>query len=767
MGGASLLLACLSLTLPDTLHYTLTFSLNELAFDSIGGEDLVTLRGCQPILKEGSPSLPRFPAVFVIPAGSRVGDCWGTVEQSSSINGTFSIWPAQPPFPISQTDSFPVVPPDSAIYNSNSAWPSTVCQPADVGAVDGTYLARVDVFPLTWNPNTGVLSLRTEIDISLEVIEDSIPAPDPVLMTDYFWDRRVEQLSALVLNSDDLEDFSIIPDIVPENDRGEGSAPIAVDCLILTPHAWASSWQPLIDWNIQRGLYTEILTLEDVEDGAGTIWGIGRDWPEMIRNCIRWQHENRGVQYVLLGADSRDPEESPDEPGSDIPARGCPDYFPPSSGLLTLANDWYYTCPDADLSWQTNGNETPWGQYHPTNPALNDEMDLSPDIFLGRIPVHSMLEVNTIAQKLVDYQQRLPSGCNPAIDLLIISANVDVVDTTVIPPIVFPQTWQHLAEVVSPVSGLFDRFWVAEEGCLQGPYEEISPDVVVGMLDGTYEHADGGAWRVNFGGHGGYNYIGANSEGNVGTAMVHPHHLREMTGSSGQFCTGWAFNCGTGQFWFADSDTSICETWLGTDSQSSDAPLGPSYVGNVYQGLNSPVVGASPSHMLNTWFLDALYNQQSAAGTRGQAVSFNQAKLMYIDQWLSFPPGDIPPPIEFAPNEEVEPMWDLLNANLLGDPACPLWLTEPLGMPVHHVSVVNAPAQFTVRVTDDDDQPLQGARVCLLLERSSSFLIYERGQTNSSGQFSVYLEPSSPGTMTVTVTKEGYLPYQGSVAVRV
>lgn len=260
MGCASLLLACLSLTLPDTLHYTITFSLNELAFDSIGGEDFVTLRGCQPILKEGSPSLPRFPAVFVIPAGSRVGDCWGTVEQSSSINGTFSIWPAQPPIPISWDDSIPTVPPDSAIYNSNSAWPSTICQAADVGAVDGTYFARVDVFPLTWNPSSGALSLRTEIDISLEVIEDSIPVPNPVLMTDYFWDRRVEQLSELVLNPDDLEDFSVIPDIVSENDRGGSTAPIAVDYLILTPEAWTSSWQPW--WTgTSRGVSTRRFSL--------------------------------------------------------------------------------------------------------------------------------------------------------------------------------------------------------------------------------------------------------------------------------------------------------------------------------------------------------------------------------------------------------------------------------------------------------------------------------------------------------------------------
>ncbi|MDM7993314.1 MAG: Ig-like domain-containing protein [Candidatus Fermentibacter sp.] len=391
-------------------------------------------------------------------------------------------------------------------------------------------------------------------------------------------------------------------------------------------------------------------------------------------------------------------------------------------------------------------------------------MDLVPDVLLGRIPVHSMIEVNALATRLVSYQKRLPRETEPSYDLLIVSANVDQFYGEQ----QLPETWRHFVEITEPVPSQYDLFWVAEEGCLQSPYEEISPATISAFLDGSAE-SGGGSWRVDFGGHGGWDMLAANYDGYPDTdaEKVFPSDLRDLVGSGGMFCTAWAFNCGTGQFWNPLADTTICETWLGIDSQSSDAPLGPSYVGNVYQGLNSLEVGGSPSHLLNRWFLDVLYNQQPAVGARGQATVFNQAKLAYIDQWLSYPPGVIPPPIEITPGDVVEPMWDLLNFNLIGDPACPLWLTEPLGMTVQHVTILNAPVQFTVTVTDAGNQPIQGARVCLLLERNSSFVIYRRGQTNSSGQYSVYLDPSSAGTMTVTVTKEGYLPYQGSVAVRV
>jgi hypothetical protein len=669
--------------------------------------------------------------VFVIPAGSRVGDCWGTVEQSSSINGTFSIWPAQPPIPISWDDSIPTVPPDSAIYNSNSAWPSTICQAADVGAVDGTYFARVDVFPLTWNPNSGVLSLRTEIDISLEVIEDSIPAPDPVLMTDYFWDRRVEQLSALVLNPDDLEDFSIIPDIISEDERGESSAPIAIDCLILTPEDWASSWQPLVDWNIQRGVYTEVFPLEAVQaetEEDEPRWDKGRgevgyeDWAETIRNCIRWYHQNLGVQYVLLGADSRSFTLEPPTYALDIPARMGSLWYWAQSELKHSVTDWYYACLDPVANWQTNGDETPWSQYNYFEPGQNDVMDLMPDVFIGRVPAHDADEVADVAQRIVDYQHRLPEVSNPSLDLLIVSASATYSG--------FPETYSHIKTILDPVPlASYDYRWIAEFICPE-PYRVIiSRSNLLQYLDGSAE--GGGAFRAEFGGHGDALWLSANRAGlgPLEPDKVHPGNLRSLTGIEGMLCTAWAFNCNTADF--SDTQPSIVETWLGTDGALTNAPLGPCYIGNTRDGWNSQIPGGSTSMLLNSWFLDELYNQEPSSGTWGCSEPFNTAKIKLYATFIEPYPGQVPPPIEQFPGEYIEPMWDLKGATLIGDPACPLWISEPAAITASHQSTVHCPAQFTVTATTGQNSPISGARVCLLLRSQQGFLIYERGLTNA------------------------------------
>lgn len=759
MGCASLLLACLSLTLPDTLHYTLTFSLNELAFDSIGGEDFVTLRGCQPILKEGSPSLPRFPAVFVIPAGSRVGDTWAVVQQSSSINGTFSIWPAQPPIPISWDDSIPTVPPDSAIYNSNSAWPSTVCQAADVGAVDGTYFARVDVFPLTWSPSSGALSLRTEIDISLEVIEDTIPAPDPVLMTDYFWDRRVEQLSALVLNPDDLEDFSEAPDLVSINARGSNGAPDAIDCLILTPGDWASSWQPLVDWNIQRGIYTEVLSLEAIQaewHEQHPRWLQGRDWAETIRNCIRWQHENNGVQYFILGADSRNLTLGYLSEGLDIPARfGTPWRTITGGPLETYVTDWYFACLSPSWNWDTNNNGK-WGEYHPTAIGRNDAMDLLPDICLGRIPAHSADEVSDAATRIVEYQHRRPNTSEPSLDLLIASAAAHYEG--------FPETYQHIQAMLAHISltGL-DVLWVSEDADTAHPGKiRITPTALCQYLDGSAQ--GGGAYRVQFGGHGGLAWIGANPYGDVLQNKVWDSDLRALAGSSGLLCTSWAFNCLTADF--TDTDPTIGETWLGTDQEGIDAPLGPCYVGNTREGLMTQIAGGSTTHLLNKWFLESLYSGEPPLGQWGVAEPFNIAKMIYCSFYLQGYPGAIPPPVGPI-DDSVEPMWDLKGAELLGDPACPIWIAAPLPLYVQHARELHCPAELALRVTTAQGAAVQGAFVCLMVESGQQYPIYIRGWTDGSGQFSSYLDPAQGAVLTVTVTRQNYMPYSGSVNLHV
>lgn len=765
MLSGTFLLVCIGLSsFPGSLTYRATFSLDDLSFTTMGSYDYVELVGADAIGCPGSPSLPRFSLVFVIPAGSCIEGVYAEVSSIDSISGTYTIWPAQPPVPMGYEDSTSFVEPDSSIYELDVDWPDTSCQSSDLFWTGGTRLARVDVFPLVWNPDTEKLSLRTAIDLTIVLEEDTLPLPDEVVMTNWRWQRRIEELAEYVVNSDNIGSYSVEPDLVSENTVGIDGAPIAVDCILITNDDWAGSWEPLVDWNNRRGVYTEIVTYDDISDGVdGEVWVEGRDWGETIRNCIRWYYTNLGIQYVILGADSRNYLDPLPPAPADIPSRFCQAYFwneMEGPMLEIIGTDWYYACLDESFDWNTNGDDEVWGEYHPTDPELNDLMDLTPEVHVGRLPASSAAEARDIAAKLVAYQHHLPEAASPSEDLLVISASVDMGSG-------YAQTYQHFEEIVSDVPHSIAQYWVAEDKC---QYRDvgISPTSVIDCLDGSRASA----YRVTFGGHGGADWLAANWEdaypyGN----KVYTDDLRGMEGSDGELCTSWAFNCDTGRYaqLAGSGDDTVAETWLGTDGYVTDAPLGPCYIGNFGRGINAPRAGSSPCHRLNRFFLDALYNCEPGTGTWGAGEPFSLAKCIYHAEYIGTPPVPPIPPamIMIVAGQWMEPMYGLKNTNLMGDPSAPLWIDVPADLFATYSSTVRCPDDFDLSVQDSQSQPIEGVRVCLLMQRGEAFEVYVRGFTDEQGEFSTYLDPEYGGDMLVTLTKQDFLPHEGEVEILV
>jgi hypothetical protein len=99
--------------------------------------------------------------------------------------------------------------------------------------------------------------------------------------------------------------------------------------------------------------------------------------------------------------------------------------------------------------------------------------------------------------------------------------------------------------------------------------------------------------------------------------------------------------------------------------------------------------------------------------------------------------------------------------NLLGDPEMPVWLDTPGDMTVTHATQIPVGAQdFTVTV-EEGSTGIEGARVCLMKGDE----VYEVGFTNGSGEVTITINPTTEGTMDITVTAYDYLPYEGTVSV--
>jgi len=97
--------------------------------------------------------------------------------------------------------------------------------------------------------------------------------------------------------------------------------------------------------------------------------------------------------------------------------------------------------------------------------------------------------------------------------------------------------------------------------------------------------------------------------------------------------------------------------------------------------------------------------------------------------------------------------------NLLGEPEMPLWTDSIKIMVVTHPdNFPTTPSSFPVHVEDSGGNPVDAAYVCLWKGDE----VYERGYTDSNGDLTLGVSPSTHGDMYVTVTAQNFLPYQGS-----
>ncbi len=104
-----------------------------------------------------------------------------------------------------------------------------------------------------------------------------------------------------------------------------------------------------------------------------------------------------------------------------------------------------------------------------------------------------------------------------------------------------------------------------------------------------------------------------------------------------------------------------------------------------------------------------------------------------------------------------------MNTNLLGDPYMPIWTDVPETLFAYFPdTVLVGPQEFTVRVTDCEDMPVESAMVCL----QKGYEAYTFGFTDDSGEAAFYYIPeTSFEVIDLTVTAHNFIPYEGECTV--
>jgi hypothetical protein len=357
---------------------------------------------------------------------------------------------------------------------------------------------------------------------------------------------------------------------------------------------------------------------------------------------------------------------------------------------------------DLDGDWNADGD----GIYGESS----DEVDFYSDVFVGRAPVRTISQVETFVDKVLTYEKSPPSGYQKKI--LLPAAYLW-------PGIYDERTSQEaIADIIPPdwqVSRLYER-----DGNLT---HEAFVDSVKSGFGFAHLVGHGNAYGI-------YIYYADEYFGSADLDTLDNDNLLGIHNSIGCMC---------GAIDYVSDGDCFAEHYLTPATGGSY-----SIMNSRYGWGNPPNMG--PSEHIDTCFYHEIFKENHLYHDHlGVAHAFSKDGYVSEISWHS----------SWA--------WSIYELNLFGDPELPLWTDIPGELTVTHNPAIPVGAgNFTVNVSDGGSG-VEAALVCLYKEGE----VYETEYTDASGNitFTLSSPPNSLGTMYCTVTKNNYIPYEGSVYV--
>ena len=220
---------------------------------------------------------------------------------------------------------------------------------------------------------------------------------------------RKQLIALLLLFIININCFSCIA--VKINNASETQNTEEYDLLILTPARFIVPLERLAIHKNIHDVKTKIVTLKEIYQNK-YFKVDGRDDPEKIKYFIKNSIEEWNITYVLLVGGLKPvlfarPMDTPSS-GSKFwyfPVRYCKLAYYSNVEPENYVTDLYY----ADIydsegnfsSWDTNNNGI-FGEREAF--TIVDEMDLKPDVYIGRLPCRNIFEVKTVVNKIIRYE---------------------------------------------------------------------------------------------------------------------------------------------------------------------------------------------------------------------------------------------------------------------------------------------------------------------------------------------------------------------------
>ncbi len=188
------------------------------------------------------------------------------------------------------------------------------------------------------------------------------------------------------------------------------------DLLIIAPSLFNKYLQDLVEHKEKYGLKTKLVSTEDIYKNTKD----GRDKAEKIKYFIKKEIEESGIKYVLLVGGRK---------GQGlkwhIPVRYS-HVVPPEEQEYAeqkFISDLYYSdIYDGEgkfSSWDSNNDNI----FSVWNSTLKDDMDLYPDVYVGRLACRYRFEVIIMVNKIINYENSNVDSKNWFKNLILIAGD--------------------------------------------------------------------------------------------------------------------------------------------------------------------------------------------------------------------------------------------------------------------------------------------------------------------------------------------------------
>lgn len=248
---------------------------------------------------------------------------------------------------------------NSDIYDGAEVWPPSVMESTSLGTFRGLQLMQVTIYGGEYDPEAGALRLFDRVDYSLnfEGGEDSFRSES---FTHVFESRPSVYVDA-VINTEAVRTAPPLDEDIVEL--------LGEEFIILTHPDFRDAADRLAGWKNDKGIVTRVF------EGGTNSEVDGRETAEEIDAFLESRFNNSVIKpsYVLLLGDAE--------------------------FIATFYRDFIYGTVGTDYPYAVDGLL----EDSDPNPQL------VPDFAMGRIPVDTLAQANTVVDKIINYEQNPPA----------------------------------------------------------------------------------------------------------------------------------------------------------------------------------------------------------------------------------------------------------------------------------------------------------------------------------------------------------------------